>query len=421
MRRFLLRSFTIVVVAALAACGGANSSNTLVPQNVPAPTLASRASLAARTESFLAKVPLHRVCPQAPRRGFVTCAAILGNITLDQVPHGGCPGLPGCYGPSQLQAGYGLVKASAVRGNGVVVATIGAGSYPGAASDLAKYRAYFKLKPCTQASGCFTILNENGATSPLPKKPLDDWSTEIALDVDAISAICPNCKIVLVEANSLSITDFIAAETVGEHVAVAVNNSFTAPEQLSTYPTFDNHPGVVVAAAAGDGGYLPAQPCSFAGVVCVGGTALNVSNGKRVSEIAWGGSGSGCSALVPKPAWQKRAKSVAGCKMRNEVDISADASPTSGITIAYHGRLVPLAGGTSLATPLITAMFALAGNTAKQATPARLWGHRGTNAFHDIVSGNNGTCSNAYLYLCNAGPGYDGPTGWGTPNGLRAL
>ncbi|HVA32751.1 MAG TPA: S53 family peptidase [Candidatus Baltobacteraceae bacterium] len=343
----------------------------------------------------------------------------MGNVTMDQVPGRSCAGVPGCYGPSDLQAAYGLTKASARSGNGKTVAIVDVGAYPTAAKDLTKYRSHFKLKPCTTASGCFSIVNENGATSPLPKKN-EGWDQEMALDVDMVSAICPNCKIVLIEANSNGIGDIVAAEVAAEHLGNVVSNSFAAPEQLSTYPVFDDHPGVVVVAAAGDFGYAPAQPCSFAGVVCVGGTALNIRNGKRISEIAWSGSGSGCSALVPKPSWQKRVKSVSGCKMRNEADIAADASPPTGVTIVLNSNLMPLIGGTSVATPIVGAAYALVKNTGT-ATPATLWAHGGTSAFHDITSGTNGTCPSAYGYICNARRGYDGITGWGTLNGLRAL
>ena len=40
-------------------------------------------------------------------------------------------------------------------------------------------------------------------------------------------------------------------------------------------------------------------------------------------------------------------------------------------------------------------------------------------SLYDVTSGQNGTCSKAYL--CTAKPGYDGPTGMGSPNGMGAF
>ena len=168
-----------------------------------------------------------------------------------------------------------------------------------------------------------------------------------------------------------------------------------------------------------------------------------MTNGVRTSEVVWDGlvknqcgggpcaTGSGCSALVAKPAWQHDA----GCAWRSESDISADADPYTGTVVACTPCENPYCssvlcgsdGGTSQSSPMIAAMYALARNAAS-ATPASLWARGGTASFHDILKGTNqdasaGTfvCPAAYNYICVARRGYDGPTGWGTPNGLGAL
>jgi hypothetical protein len=129
------------------------------------------------------------------------------------------------------------------------------------------------------------------------------------------------------------------------------------------------------------------------------------------SEAAWSGAGSGCSGYEPKPSWQHDS----GCSRRSVADVSADADPNTGAavydTYGYSGWYQ--VGGTSLASPLIAAVFALSGNTSNGAAP-----YSNPSALNDVVGGSNGGCG---TYLCNAVSGYDGPTGLGTPNGLAAF
>lgn len=441
MKKTIAGAVAILAVAALAACSGGLTQSSILPSQSQSIGPMSRAM--SPYELLLMQAPRYRACPQATRPGEFTCFAIFSNVVLPEnmtTNGSSCLHQPGCYGPSDLQAAYGITSAAKTGGKNMTVAIVDAYGYPKAKSDLVGYRKFFKL-----SAAKLTIVNQKGQTKPLPK-PNAGWDGEQALDLDMVSAICPNCKILLVQANSSSGSDLTAGVATALRMANVVTNSWGGPEVSSTYPTFDNHPGHVVTASAGDGGVGAGygkggaqEPCAFQGVVCVGGTSLTLNSGSRVNEVVWNGlsgphecstgpcaTGSGCSLKVPKPSWQKSVSSVNGCKMRNESDVSADADPFTGVVIAFGGKLLGGAGGTSASSPMIAAMYALAGNTSS-ATPATLWAKGSTGAFHDITSGTNSrkgvtyVCPASFSYICKARAGYDGPTGWGTPNGLGAL
>jgi hypothetical protein len=112
------------------------------------------------------------------------------------------------------------------------------------------------------------------------------------------------------------------------------------------------------------------------------------------------------------------------CKKRSEADVSADGDPNTGVAVydsipyqGYKGWLV--FGGTSVSSPLLAGVFALARNSHSVNAAAGIWAHGHTAAFNDVVKGSNGSC--AIFYLCHAGKGYDGPTGWGTPHGIAGF
>jgi subtilase family serine protease len=360
-----------------------------------------------------------------------------------------CIGEYCAYSPLDIQSAYALPIA---RAKGAVVATVDAYAYPTAASDLARYRSRFKLPPCTVASGCLRIVNQNGASSPLPgPAPSDtDWPSEQALDIDMISAACPECRIVLVETND----DFPGNLAAGVNAAVSgsidaavVSNSYGSNETSGSSGNY-NHPGHVIVASAGDNGggspgvydgAGPQQPCSYSTVVCVGGTSLRHAANKRGwNENVWndwavqcsggircGATGSGCSALVAKPTWQHDT----ACPKRAESDISAVAAVTTPVwvyTTAYQGFTT--FGGTSASAPLIAGMFALTGNARTAPQPQSLWSHGGNaTLFNDVLKGQNislsitGPCDSPIISVCVATGGYDGPTGWGTPHGIGGL
>jgi subtilase family serine protease len=346
--------------------------------------------------------------------------------------------IPTGYGPADFQSAYNLVTASKTRGKGQTVAVVDAYSNPDAATDLAAYRKYWKLPACTTASGCLRILNQYGKASPLPRGNTD-WGVEESLDLDMVSAICPNCHIILVEAKTASIANLGAAEdeaaTLGADV---ISNSWDAATDApdSQYGKYFNHPGHLSVFAAGDYGYgtsyRAVYPASSYYVASVGGTTLTKAAGttRGWRESVWGsasggsGTGSGCSEYNTKPAWQKAASlKDTACHKRTKNDVAADASPYTGAAIydtyGYGGWLQ--VGGTSEATPIISAVYALAENAAKVVYGSYPYAH--SSHLFDVTSGANGTCTPPAndKYLCTARKGYDGPTGLGTPDGYQAF
>jgi hypothetical protein len=294
----------------------------------------------------------------------------------------------------------------------LTVAIVDAYDDPNAESNLAVYRSTFGLAPCTTANGCFKKVNQNGTSFAYPT-PNVNWATEISLDVDMVSAMCPLCHILLVEANSNSFSDLGAAVNRAALMgAIAISNSYGGGEfgsESSYDSTYFNHPGVAVTASSGDSGYGVEYPAASRNVVAVGGTSLAKTN-NVFSETAWSGAGSGCSAYESKPSWQHDA----GCARRTVADVSAVADPNTGVlaydTYGYGGWLI--FGGTSVASPIIASIYALAGGPWANQPASYLYGN--ASSLHDVVSGSNGSCGGSYL--CTAKVGYDGPTGLGTPN-----
>jgi hypothetical protein len=364
--------------------------------------------------------PVKRACgPVAAGR-----AACMAVVRTDVKAHRGlysaqaAPGGPAGYGPADLISAYSLPSSTASAGD--TVGVVDAYDDPNAEADLATYRAQYNLPACTSATGCFTKVAQDGSTN-YPGRDAQ-WSVEISLDLDMVSAICPYCHILLVEANDDTVPNLGAA--VNEAVALGakyVSNSYAAVEQ-PWEATFDSqyydHPGVVITAAADDDGYGPAYPAASPDVTAVGGTTLvqDSSVARGWAETAWPDSGSGCSAYEPKPAWQHDT----GCGKRSIADVSADADPNTGVALydTMDASGWGVSGGTSVATPIIAAVYALAGAPAAGSYPAS-YPYGATSALNDVTSGSNGACGGSYL--CTARPGYDGPTGLGTPSGVSAF
>jgi subtilase family serine protease len=331
---------------------------------------------------------------------------VKGNaLPLAQTPSG--------YGPADLQSAYALPSATA--GNGQTVAIVDAFDDPTAEQDLATYRSNYGLPPCTTANGCFRKVNQTGGTLPMPP-PGADWGLEISLDLDMVSAVCPNCHILLVEATTNLNTDlYTAVDTAARLGANAISNSYGGDESSSE--TADdvhfNHPGVAITASSGDDGYGVSYPAASRFVTAVGGTSLTRGGGTRGwTESAWSGAGSGCSAYEAKPAWQ----TDSGCARRTVSDVSAVADPDTGVAVLYAGLWFTV-GGTSASSPIIAGVYALAGNASSVNYGSYPYSH--TTSLFDVVTGSNGTCSPAYL--CTGVAGYDGPTGLGTPNGAAGF
>jgi hypothetical protein len=324
---------------------------------------------------------------------------------------------PGGLGPADLIDAYQL---DASKGYGQTVAVVDAFDDPNAAADLAVYRSQYGLPPCTVANGCFSKVNQNGISNPLPAANTG-WSAEISLDLDMVSAICPQCNILLVEANSAYFTDLGAGvDTAVRLGAKFVSNSYGGGESnaADTDPHY-NHPGVAITASSGDGGYGVAYPASSPYVTSVGGTALSRSAGGRGwTETAWSGAGSGCSAYASQPASQLSVST--GCAKRAVADVSAVASPNTGVAVyvTYGGGGWSVYGGTSASSPIIAATYALAGTPGAGDYP-NSYPYRNSSSLYDVTSGTNGNCS-VHVW-CSAAAGWDGPTGLGTPDTAAAF
>jgi subtilase family serine protease len=329
------------------------------------------------------------------------------------------PGNPPGFGPADLQAAYNLPSSSA--GTGQTVAIVDAYDAKTAEHDLGVYRAQYGLAPCTTANGCFKKVNQTGGSTPPTANA--SWGQEISLDIDMVSAICPNCHILLVESNSASYTDLgTAVNTAASLGSNAISNSYGGSEssaETTTYDAYYNHPGHAITVSSGDNGYGVQYPAASRYVTAVGGTSLSrASNSRGWAETVWSGAGSGCSAYETKPSWQ----TDTGCARRTVADVSAVANPNTGVAVydstAYLGQSGWMVfGGTSVASPVIASVYALAGNGSSVNYGSYPYGN--LSSLFDVTSGSNGSCGSSYL--CTGKAGYDGPTGNGTPNGVAAF
>jgi subtilase family serine protease len=354
-----------------------------------------------------------KVCPDvAP--GMARCFAHVvtdaaGNIlTRNVTPNA----VSGGFSSANLRAAYNI---SGQGSSVTTVAIVDAYGYPNAASDLATYRQTMGLPPAN-----LKIVNQTGG-SRLPKYNTG-WDQEQALDLDMVSSMCPNCKILLVQASSSSYANLATAvNTAAAMGALVVSNSYGGGEGgTQPYESAYNHSGVAITASAGDSGYGAQFPATSPHVIAVGGTSLTLSgNGTYGSETVWAGTGSGCSGVYAAPTWQVGTKANSLCNARMETDVSAVADPNTGVLVYGPPGGTRSAwmvfGGTSVAAPLIGGIVGEVGQPMTYASKI----YANTGAFHDVTSGSNGNCGGSYF--CTAGSGYDGPTGWGTPNGDSAF
>jgi hypothetical protein len=417
----------------------------------------------------------------------------------------------GCYGlrPQDLLSAYNLPlppQPASIQ----TIAIVDAYNDLGAEADLKVYNKELGLPECTEANKCFEKVNQEDQTGnpPFPQSKVsreaeetvcktgiepkackeveeaDGWAGEISLDIEVAHAVCQSCRIVLVEANSATFPDLEAAEEIAAKPKIAggigateISDSWGGPEQGVTAAADNagsfNHPGIVIAVAAGDNGYLdwgaeePSErgfadyPASSPHVVAVGGTRLSLTASRAwKEETVWNGNGAGgggCSTALTAPAWQQNLANwtSVGCgEHRAIADVSADADPYTGVAIYDStperiGESAPgwiTIGGTSLASPLVASVFALAGGSNGVEYPAQtLYENLAASpqSLHDVELGSNGECLKppnseelsgcspeeeaanskcpAPELICLAGKGYDGPSGVGTPNGIVAF
>jgi subtilase family serine protease len=324
--------------------------------------------------------------------------------------------LAGSLRPADLQSAYKTTGLTAPAGQ--LVAIVDAYDHPYAQNDLNVYRAKFNLPPCTGADGCFRKVDQNGGTN-YPRAN-GGWAQEISLDMDMVSAICPSCKILLVEAKTNQFSDLATAVrravTMG---ATVVSNSYGGSEwsgETSMDGAF-NQGNVRMTVSSGDAGYRAEYPAASQYVTAVGGTSLTrTATTRGWSERVWSGAGSGCSAFEPRPSWQPAG--ACGSK-RTIADVSAVADPATGVAVydsfKYQGASGWMQfGGTSASAPLVGGMYALAGGGG-----GLNYSYTHAGSFWDVVTGSNGSCGGSYL--CTGVTGYDGPSGLGTPNGVGGL
>ena len=363
-----------------------------------------------------------RACPGPDIRGTARCHAhivtdIRGNpfernLARNVTPSG--------YGPSDLRSAY---NVTATGSSATTVAIVDAYGYTNAEADLGVYRSQYGLPACTTANGCFKKVNQVGVQGNYPKQNTG-WAQEAALDLDMVSAMCQDCKIILVEANSNSNADLGAsvntAASLGAHV---ISNSYGGGETGSTaYEANYNHAGVAITASSGDSGYGVQFPASSPHVIAVGGTSLMRSASTRGwTETVWSGAGSGCSTLYAKPTWQTDPL----CGRRMEADVSAVADPATGVAVygpSRRGSSWLVFGGTSVAAPLVGGIYGVNGGPVNYGSNP----YANVSSLYDVTSGSNGSCGGTYFCTAsspsapngNNGTTYDGPTGLGTPNGV---
>jgi subtilase family serine protease len=496
------------VVAALAMTGPASAS--------PRPSIhAAKASVGtniavagvhyAKLESLCAPAKPGSVSCFAERR--VPVSVKPGTVLPDGVEkYTLSPGPAGGYTPADLATLYDYSRTTG--GKGQTIGIVDWYDDPDALADLDHFDANYGFP--AETAKTFEKVNENGKSTPLPSASptsgSSDTTDEISLDIETARAVCSVCKIVLLEANEPTDADLAITEDSAVKLgATEVSNSwggeedpFETPAQYASFTNAFKHPGVVITASTGDNGWYSGDyvndsggeadevantPSTLSSVVSVGGTTLTDSGSR--SETVWnengpedspgaqegalGASGGGCSQVFPAARWQSHVAGYAatGCgTKRLAADVSALADPDTGFDVydSYDGLDWFTVGGTSLSSPLVASMWALAGGAHGVPYPAlTLYGNELTHpsTLHDITVGGNAFCAgvnpttcatdttnnygappNEVLaesplidcsfasdsatlvtanHQCVAAKGYDGPSGVGTPNGLKAF
>ncbi len=382
--------FAGLALAAAAGCAGAGSGSV-----APAVGGARGVQNVARALPAVSPTPVPAsavACDQAKGPKGPSCGVKMNPA----VPPGKTPasGLT----PAQLRGAYGLsaIAPSAVA-NGPLIAIVDAYDTPHADDDLKTYRAQFNLPPCrSDGSHCLTIVKSKpipGASPPPPPPPGGDqvwkttWADETTLDLAMASAGCPTCRILLVQAPAQDLDSLAAAVNVAaSYHPAAISNSWgvleggydsgdiDAQAQAAFY-----HPGIAITASTGDMGAGQVQfPASSPYVTAVGGTTLVPSAGtaRGWSESVWNASGSGCSSMFDRPAWQ----SGGACSGRTvpEVSVIADYNPGVAVYSSDHKGWIVL-GGTSAGAPFVAGLYAAANDYGTASVgAAKLYAERAT-------------------------------------------
>ncbi len=356
------------------------------------------------------------------------------------------------YTPAQIRTAYGI-NALALDGTGQIIAIVDAYDDPEIDQALDAFDTQFGLTSTGPtlyaqygpATSFLTVLNQYGQATSFPSTDpngpgTNNWEVEESLDVEWAHAIAPGAQIVLVEANSQSLSDLMAAAATAasqpDVSVVSMSWGFAEGQAVfasdeATYDSVFTTPGVTFVASTGDYGAAdPEYPAFSPNVVAVGGTSLTLnSDNSYNTETGWGyysiaagsfiGSGGGISLYEPEPAYQQGVQSTG---MRTTPDVSLVADPATGAWIADSYNLDPsnpfeIVGGTSLSAPAWAGLSALVNQGRAAASEPSLNSSSPTDAqqalymlpqsdYNVIASGSNGY---------TAGAGYNLVTGLGTP------
>jgi hypothetical protein len=356
------------------------------------------------------------------------------------------------YTPAQIRTAYGM-SSLGLDGTGQTIAIVDAYDDPEIDQALDTFDSQFGLtasgptlyEQYGPASSFLTVLNQYGQATSLPSTDpngpgTDNWEVEESLDVEWAHAVAPGAQIILVEADSQSLSDLMSgvATAAAQPGVSVVSMSWGFAEGQAVFATDEaaydrvfNVPGVTFVASTGDYGAAdPEYPAFSPNVVAVGGTSLTLNgDGSYNNEAGWGyysnsvgsfiGSGGGISLYEPEPAYQKEVQSTG---MRTTPDVSLVADPATGAWIADPYNLDPsnpfeVVGGTSLSAPAWAGLLTLANQGRATAGETALNSISPTDTqqdlymlpqsdFNAITSGSNGYA---------AGTGYNLVTGLGTP------
>jgi subtilase family serine protease len=385
-----------------------------------------------RTGKPFAPLPLSKIASASSfPTGFITTQCLFAPQTVTLEYGGVLPeavysgtvyeenGIPCAYQPQQLQTTYGLnaVYEQGLDGTGQTIVLVEGYGYPTIEKDS---NAYFKLTglPLLNKNN-FSIIYPEGKPSDPNAGILTGWEVEIALDVQSAHTIAPGAKILVVATNGQDSEDFqysidyVAKNRLGNSISNSYEEDTDIVSGALEQESWDDAleiataRGVSANFSTGDSGDqglgtplgAPGVPSVAPHATAVGGTSIlnDVSHPGSTITTAWGdtlsflafpgtvldppeplgfigGGGGGQSIFWPKPSWQA---SLPG-KGRQTPDVSALADPYTGVTIVVtEGGVQELQccwGGTSLSSPIFTAIWAIANQAAGaplgQAAPA---------------------------------------------------
>lgn len=367
-----------------------------------------------------AKHQAHRACKDLA--GGIRCHALIVNrVGPPCSPSTSCG-----FRPIDLETRYNLTPYL-TKGTGTIVAVIELGDLAAASSDLSAYRSQFGLGTAT-----FKKFNESGQQSGYPPSCAQfGWCTESDLDIDMVSAACPDCTIYMIEGGNCG-NDICGLEnaevTAVKLGATIISNSWGCHTGVygpncgdPNFPSYFSTPNIAYLASSGDSGYNEIEwPAALDNVLAIGGTQLQLS-GSNFTESVWDGAGAGCASTT-KPSWQHDPL----CSGRTISDVSAEAGCSPGVAVYESGWTEVC--GTSASSPFIGGVIGLAGNSTSLNGGQSFWQlskKKHKKELHVITTGSDGSCGN---YLCEAGAPkgekyktYSGPTGWGSPDGITAF